>query len=223
MPLRGRAQAHRAASSAREPTPSFWKIAATWFLTVLGDVPRVCAISALPWPPSIRRHEDRWASSRPIWNRHAYSVTHVTDDGRVVRTRDWRQNWLVPGLNNFRQNVQGDLGLLNIADLTVVFHDLSELCEAELPAELAPRARVCNRGTNPVGDGVLVHFAEGARLVCEARTTRLLLPGDCEEVSCTGTVTSAEDLIVRVDPDDEIADCRPGNDEGVPAAQLCIF
>ncbi|HJL16529.1 MAG TPA: VCBS repeat-containing protein [Sandaracinaceae bacterium LLY-WYZ-13_1] len=171
----------------------------------------------------LRDPEDRWASSRPIWNQHAYSVTHVTDDGRVVRTRDWAQNWLEPGLNNFRQNVQGDLGRLDIADLTVVFFDLAELCTTELPAELDLTARVCNRGTNPVGDGVLVHFAEDESLVCETTTTRLLNPGECEEVSCRGTVTSAEDLIARVDPMDEIADCRPGNDEGVPAASLCIF
>jgi hypothetical protein len=171
----------------------------------------------------LRDPEDRWASSRPIWNQHAYSVTHVTDDGQVVRTRDWRRNWTVDGLNNFRQNVQGDLGRLDIADLTVVFYDLMELCTATLPAELDLRARVCNRGTNPVGDGVLVHFAEGETLVCETTTSRLLAPGECEEVTCTGTVTSADDLIARVDPNDEVADCRPGNDEGVPAASLCIF
>ncbi|MCY1009189.1 hypothetical protein OV079_27215 [Nannocystis pusilla] len=26
---------------------------------------------------------DRWANSRPVWNQHVYSVTHVTDDARV--------------------------------------------------------------------------------------------------------------------------------------------
>lgn len=170
-----------------------------------------------------RDPEDRWANSRPIWNQHAYSVTHVTDQGQVVRTRDWQQNWRVSGLNNFRQNVQGDLGYLNIADLTVVFHDVAALCETRLPAELELRARICNRGTNPVGDGVLVHFSEDETLVCETETTRFLVPGECEEVSCSGTVTSADDLVVRVDPNDEIVDCRPANNEGVPAARLCIF
>ncbi len=171
----------------------------------------------------LRDPEDRWASSRPIWNQHAYSVTHVTDEGRVVRTSEWRPNWTVPGLNNFRQNVQGDLGLLQIADLTVVFFDVEALCDATLPAELPLEARVCNRGTNPVQDGVQVQFAEDATLVCETVTTRLLRPGECEAVACTGTVTSAEALVVRVDPADEVADCRPGNDEGVPAARLCLF
>lgn len=171
----------------------------------------------------LRDPEDRWASSRPIWNQHAYSVTHVTDDGRVVRTRDWRPNWIVPGLNNFRQNTQGDLGVLNIADLTVVFFDVAAICSATLPAGLPLRARVCNRGTNPVRDGVAVEFREGAALGCATVTTRLLRPGECEEVSCTATVTDADALIVVVDPADEIADCRPGNDEGVPPTRLCLI
>ncbi|MGE0790109.1 MAG: FG-GAP repeat domain-containing protein [Sandaracinaceae bacterium] len=169
-----------------------------------------------------RDPEDRWASSRPIWNQYAYSITHITDDARPIRTSEWRRNWTVPGLNNFRQNVQGDTGLLNIADLTVVFHDVNELCTAVLPAELPLRARVCNRGTNPVSDGVLLQFVEAGAVLCETRTTRLLTPGECEELSCMGNVASAEDLFVRVDPDDEIADCRPGNDEGVAAARLCL-
>ncbi|RLB56648.1 MAG: hypothetical protein DRJ42_02780 [Deltaproteobacteria bacterium] len=171
----------------------------------------------------LRDPEDRWASSRPIWNQHAYSVTHVTDDAQVVQTSAWQQNWTVPGLNNFRQNVQGDLGVLNIADLTVVFFNVDEICTAELPADLDLRARVCNRGTNPVIDGVTVRFTEGAVAVCESTTTRLLEPGECEEIGCRGTVTSADELLVEVDPDDEVADCHPGNDLGAPAAALCLF
>ncbi len=171
----------------------------------------------------LRDPEDRWAASRSIWNQHAYSVTHVTDDGRVVRTRDWQQNWLNPDLNNFRQNVQGNTGLLAIADLTVAFFAIAEICGANLPAELALTARVCNRGTNGVGDGVLVHFAEEETVVCETETTRLLQPGECEEVACTGTVTNASTLNVRVDPNEEVADCRPGNDSGVPPTRLCLL
>jgi hypothetical protein len=171
----------------------------------------------------LRDPEDRWASSRPIWNQHAYSVTHISDDAEVTRTSAWDQNWTVPGLNNFRQNVQGDLGVLNIADLTVVFFEVDRICDAELPAELDLSARVCNRGTNPVGDGVTVRFTELTTTVCETRTTRLLMPGECEEIGCTGTVTSAEDLLVTVDPDDEVADCHPGNDVGAPAAAFCLF
>lgn len=150
-------------------------------------------------------------------------MTHVTDDAQVVRTSEWTPNWTAEGLNNFRQNTQGDLGVLAIADLTVVFYEVDDICDAELPAELPLRARVCNRGTNPVSDGALVRYAEGETVVCESQTGRLLAPGDCEEVSCTGTVTSADALTVQVDPDDEIADCHPGNDVGAPAAAFCLI
>lgn len=175
-----------------------------------------------------RDPEDRWANSRPIWNQYAYSITHVSDEGVVPRTSEWRQNWLVPGLNNFRQNTQGDTGLLNIADLTVVFHDITELCTATYPADLGLRARVCNRGTNPVADGVLLEFFEREGdestedVLCAAHTTRLLRPGECEELTCEGSVTSPDALFVRVDPNDEIADCRPGNDVGVAVTTLCV-
>jgi hypothetical protein len=30
----------------------------------------------------LRDEQDRWAASRPVWNQHAYAVTHVGDHGR---------------------------------------------------------------------------------------------------------------------------------------------
>lgn len=172
-----------------------------------------------------RDPEDRWANSRPIWNQHAYTVTHITEAGEVVRTRDWVQNWRAEGLNHFRQNVQGDLGFLNIADLTVVFYRIDELCRTQLPATLSLEMKVCNRGSNPVTDGVLVHYFErdgdDERVVCATETTRLLMPGECEELSCDGEVRSIQDLYVKADPNDEIADCRPENNEAVSAIAFC--
>src|SRR6185436_15660169 len=50
---------------------------------------------------------DRWAASRPVWNQHAYAVTNVEDDGTIPRSSEWARNWEDPGLNDFRQNVQG--------------------------------------------------------------------------------------------------------------------
>lgn len=172
-----------------------------------------------------RDPEDRWANSRPIWNQHAYSVTHVDESGAVVRTRDWVQNWRAEGLNHFRQNVQGDLGFLNIADLTVVFYRVNELCTTPLPATLELEMKVCNRGSNPVTDGVLVHYierdGEDERVVCATETTRLLMPGECEELACAGDVNRIEDLFVKADPNEEIADCRPENNEAISALVFC--
>ncbi|MBK9264255.1 MAG: hypothetical protein IPM54_31190 [Polyangiaceae bacterium] len=173
----------------------------------------------------LRDPEDRWASSRPIWNQHAYSITHVTDDARIPRSSEVLPNWTQPGLNNFRQNTQGNLGLLNVADLTAVFTDLGTLCGGV--AGLATlKARVCNRGTNPVQDGVTVDFLAGdtlqtSVLACTAVTTKLLLPGECEDIECTGDLPGVGDVFVVVDPAGTIADCHPGNNEGAGILQLC--
>lgn len=181
----------------------------------------------------LRDPMDRWASSRPIWNQHAYSVTHVTDTAEIPQSSAVLPNWTQPGLNNFRQNSQGDLGVLNIADLTVVFTDPGDLCAGQ-SGQTTLEARVCNRGTNPVQDGALVRFVEspdddagiadggvpGGTLTCEVSTTKLLGPGECEVVSCTGNV-SGGNVFVIVDPDGTISDCHPGNNDGAGAFALC--
>lgn len=177
----------------------------------------------------LRDPEDRWASSRPIWNQHAYSVTHVTDDARIPRTSEVTPNWTTEGLNNFRQNTQGNLGMLNLADLTVVFGNIEGLCGTQ-GGSTELTARVCNRGTANVQDGVRVDFVEAASeaelpgsMVCTSDTTRLLAPGDCETVQCTGDVGNVQNLFVLVDPDDKVADCHPGNNDGAGLARICLL
>ena len=94
----------------------------------------------------------------------------------------------MPGLSDFRQNSQGSIGQLNIADLTVELTDLGNLC-LHRAGQIDLQAEVCNRGTNPVQDGMVVQFLEttdpnqpikDAKVVCETTTTKLLLPGQCE-------------------------------------------
>lgn len=180
----------------------------------------------------LRDPEDRWAPSRPVWNQHAYHVTNVTDDARVPRTSETAINWTTPGLNNFRQNTQGDLGVLELADLTVVLSEIDALCRG-MGGTTDLTARVCNRGTNPVRDGVTVEYLEnpdpvatpgdpGSTSLCTAQTTRLLQPGECEVVACTATVSPDVNVFVIVDPDDEIADCHPGNNDGAGVLALCV-
>ena len=172
---------------------------------------------------------DRWANSRPVWNQHAYYITHITDDARVPPASEALNNWQVPELNNFRQNSQGSIGQLNIADLTVELTDLGNLC-LHRAGKIDLQAEVCNRGTNPVQDGVVVQFLEttdpnqpieDAKVVCETMTTKLLLPGQCEIVGCTADLQGAGNLYVDVDPEDKIADCHPGNNFGADALGLC--
>src|SRR5690606_23857748 len=105
----------------------------------------------------LRDVEDRWAASRPIWNQHAYSVTHVRDDGSVPRTSEVARNHSDSTLNNFRMNAQGSLERRGAADLTVALGE--EICGAV--GETTLGANVCNRGTNPVPDGARVVFYVG--------------------------------------------------------------
>ncbi|MCY0989643.1 hypothetical protein OV203_21070 [Nannocystis sp. ILAH1] len=172
---------------------------------------------------------DRWANSRPVWNQHVYSVTHVTDDARVPPRSEFKNNWQTPGLNNLRQNSQGDVGALQIADLTVELAEIGELCSFGA-GEIELTAEVCNRGTNAVQDGVTVAFLETltmeqdvsmATVVCEAATTMLLQPGQCEIVQCVANLAGTGNVFVDVDPDDKIADCHPGNNLGADAFKIC--
>ena len=180
----------------------------------------------------LRDAEDRWAPSRPVWNQHAYHVTNVTDDAQIPRTSECLANWKQPELNNFRQNTQGSLGVLQLADLTAVLADIEDLCRGE-GGVTTLSAQVCNRGTNPATDGVVVAFQEhadpnagpgdeGAVDLCTATTSTLLRPGECEQVSCEATVSADVNVFVIVDPDDVIADCHPGNNDGAGVLDLCI-
>ncbi|AKT43722.1 FG-GAP repeat domain-containing protein [Chondromyces crocatus] len=173
----------------------------------------------------LRDPDDAWASSRPIWNQHAYSITNVTDDARIPRSSQVAPNWTQAGLNNFRQNTQGSLGLLNVADLTAVITDVGALCSGTA-GDVTLKTRVCNRGTNPVQDGVTVEFnvddgAGGVAALCSSQTEALLMPGDCEEVACTGFVPGTGNIFVVVDPSNTIADCHPGNNQGAGTLQIC--
>lgn len=172
---------------------------------------------------------DRWANSRPVWNQHVYSVTHVTDDARVPRRSEYVNNWQTPGLNNLRQNSQGGLGALQVADLTVELTDPGMLCDFP-GGDVVLQAEVCNRGTNAVQDGVTVAFyttelpdqgKDEATLACTATTTMLLPPGECEIVQCIAQLGAMGNVFVDVDPDDLIADCHPGNNLGADAFGLC--
>ena len=93
-------------------------------------------------------HADRWVDSRRIWNQHAYSVTHIEEDGTVPATSDVAPNWLEPGLNDFRANVQGSNDPLASPDLTVVGRYVCD--DDALPVLFAqigkPRDRARRRG-----------------------------------------------------------------------------
>ncbi|MFO0736952.1 MAG: hypothetical protein U0270_13785 [Labilithrix sp.] len=174
---------------------------------------------------------DRWLASRPIWNQHAYSITNVNDNATIPKASEVKRNWEQTGLNNFRQNTQGQLSSIALADLTAQISDLSALCNNGA-GSIPLTARVCNRGTNPVQDGVTIGFysapkglasfdAAAGKLICSDQTKTLLGIGQCTNITCTGAVSTDVDVYVVTDPDGKVADCHPGNNNGASARVLC--
>ncbi|MBN2358171.1 MAG: VCBS repeat-containing protein, partial [Deltaproteobacteria bacterium] len=92
---------------------------------------------------------DNWVYTRRVWNQHSYHVTNVGETGVVPS--DEPANWDSPGLNNFRQNVQGE-GLFWAPDLVVI--NLVASCEIDQTVFIA--FDVMNQGSRMVGDGVAV-------------------------------------------------------------------
>jgi hypothetical protein len=118
---------------------------------------------------------DRWVPTRKVWTQHAYHVTNATAAGNVPLHED--PNWAQPGLNNYRQNVQGD-GVFNAPDLAL---DLSVSLDRCGLGELLLRARVTNLGALGVPAGIEVSFHAGtsaaAPLLGTGTTAVNLLPG----------------------------------------------
>lgn len=165
---------------------------------------------------------DRWVNSRPVWNQHAYFVTNVNDDGTIPSTGEARSNWLVEGLNNYRQNIEGDLRALAAPDITSRDGEAILYCDP-LDGALTLEVVVCNRGTEPVADGMIVEFFDGPvdddERICRGSTSARLAAGDCTTVSCIwpdpprGAAT--RDVYVVPDPDDRDLECEEGNNTAV--------
>lgn len=124
---------------------------------------------------------DRWVRTRRVWNEHIYHVTNIAADGSMPSPE--QNNWEVTGLNNFRQNVQGE-GVFNAPDLVV---DL-EVDLTPCPNGVILIAVVRNMGSLGVAAGIPVSFYRGTpsspvELIETAATTVALLPGASERVS----------------------------------------
>lgn len=171
----------------------------------------------------LRDELDRWAASRPVWNQHAYSVTHVGNRGEIPATSDVEINWRTEGLNNYRQNVQGDLEALGIADLTASVRGVTPLqCRDDMAIV---NARVCNRGRLPLGGGLIVALRQDAFDGPELCRTTIDAPidtGECVEISCSTTAPDEGiDIYVVPDPDGLIEECNEGNSWGRLENVIC--
>jgi hypothetical protein len=172
---------------------------------------------------------DRWVNTRRIWNQHAYAVTHVGDGGEIPPLSQWDRNWEVPGLNSFRQNAPGQgLGNGQVATPDLTVRDAVFGC---LPGLAGFTIEVCNRGTEPVADGVPVTVyagtPPGAPVACTTVTEDHLLPGFCTSVECkwSGPPSTPTDVVVLVDDDGtgtgSNTECREANNAFVVSGVTC--
>lgn len=166
----------------------------------------------------------RWVPTRTIWNQHAYAVTNVDERGSVPQSSSWSRNWDDPQLNNFRQNAPGfGAGAGLMPDLTGRQSKFS--CPASGTATLT--IEVCNRGTEPVADGVPVAMYDGSDVVCTAATAARLDPGVCEAVTCTWDAAPADPVdITAIVDDDGLGgglhfECREQNNELIVEDVAC--
>lgn len=167
---------------------------------------------------------NRWPGSRHIWNQYSYSITNVGDNGAIPKTSDALQNWKQQGLNNFRENAQGDRKTEYAPDLTSA-HGSFDCSNATMTLYV----NVCNRGMKTVAAGLKVGFfsnyPKDPTNVCnpEATTTNDLGIGACETVVCTwpSAPNNPGDITVIPDYDNQVTECAAGNNQGVIKKPHC--
>jgi len=144
---------------------------------------------------------DNWVNTRRIWNQHAYSISHINEDGSVPRTPS--NSWTTH--NTFRLNAQGEGDELLAPDL--VADDAITLADE---CDLAIGVWVANTGATPVRAGLPVTFYfDGDRTDPAARitvSTRFdLAPGDGELVVANfiDIAPGPHTVLISVDDDGE--------------------
>jgi hypothetical protein len=176
---------------------------------------------------------NRWASSRPMWNQHAYSITNINDDGTIPSTAMWRQNFdpiNVPLLNNYRQNRQGASGFEDLPDITGRFAD-TQACVFGGPSGFIVQASVCNRGLRAVPIAVPATFYEGdpaaGKKLCTVFTNGPVpTGGGCKLIGCPimGDIAGKQITIVVNDDGNGnrgTVECRYDNNRDQTMVKAC--
>jgi hypothetical protein len=126
---------------------------------------------------------DRWVSTRPVWNQHAYHVTNVGEDGTIPVKE--RAHWLDAVTNTFRMNPMGDENYA-APDLAADATADATIGTGGCPAALSLSVRVWNRGAVLVAPGVPVALYQGApggAPLAVGRTNGAIIPGGSETVT----------------------------------------
>lgn len=140
--------------------------------------------------------DNNWVRTRRIWNQHAYSVTNVTEDGRIPRRPE--PNWASARLNNFRQNVQ-PAGLFDAPDFVVRAISRLDCDESRYVLSVV----VGNDGSLSVPAGILTHVtvtaADGRVFdLGTVATTDWLVPGGSEALEVVFEIPSGPEITAIV-------------------------
>jgi hypothetical protein len=180
-----------------------------------------------------RDAENSWVGTRTVWNQHAYSVSNVCDGHDDACTPPSvygaipvapRDNWTVPWLNNFRQNVGGE-GIFDAPDAVV-----SLAVECATPPLL--RAFVRNIGAALLPAGVVVGFFERTGgsdvMLGTAMTTGPLFPGQSVAVELTAPAGTdpMSTFVARIVIDPAMRtfrECREDNNDSDEATGRCLM
>jgi hypothetical protein len=168
---------------------------------------------------------ERWVPTRRVWTQHTYHVTNSDSTGNVPK--DELNNWLDASLNNYRQNRQG-YGAFNLPDLQVsLSHDLS-MCSME---KMKVTATIRNAGARGAPAGIDINLYQGVnssgKLVGNATTTKILLPGATEKVVFTPSVKPGIPVSFYVAVDGtgvdvgDITECLEDNNTSVVVNVAC--
>jgi hypothetical protein len=169
---------------------------------------------------------NQWVQTRRVWTQHTYHVTSSTSAGHVPLVET--DNWLQPGLNNYRQNVQGE-GVFNAPDLTV---ELAVGLASCIDQELQLLATVRNVGSLGVAPGVEVTLYEGTdatgTVVGTQATPVGILPGAQVVLSWTVPFPPGSDALayfVEVDgqsgDDGVVLECDESNNDASTVSAEC--
>jgi hypothetical protein len=172
-----------------------------------------------------------WVGSRTLWNQHTYHVSNICDDrdsacapgssyGSIPAHET--PNWKLPWLNNFRQNVQ-DHGIFNAPNATV---SLTVDCQSSVV--LHPTVRNLGLASLPAGVNVGVYLVTGGAhtLLGQATTTRVLLPGQGEELSVPVSASPGDSFqaSILIDPNHPtFHECRTDDDSSAVVTASCIL
>jgi hypothetical protein len=90
-----------------------------------------------------------WMPARPVWNQHAYSITHVNNDASIPSSTE--TNWL--SYNSFRS---GDLAAAAGGAMSDATVELVEICTEECDEGLLRIVvRIGNGGVQPIPAGMV--------------------------------------------------------------------